>query len=111
MKKTTKRKYWGRSAVTGALRSAANELTQAIELASTPPPASPVADSLRKVLRSVNQAIEYERLYELGRRRIKQRLEREKKSLEELIKEVTGIPVTKDEKARSRRERKKERRV
>lgn len=106
MRQTTRRKYYGRSNIAAALRSAANEMAAAITEAEKPPAETPLSLSLKKVLKSIEQAIEYERVYQLGRRRIKTKLEREKRALEELIREVTGTPITTNEKLTVRRREK-----
>lgn len=98
MRQSTRRRYYARSNVAASLRSAAAELQQTIQLAGQPPAETPLSQSLRKVLKSIEQAIEYERLYQLGRKRIKAKLEREKRNLELLIQEIAGVPVTRDEK-------------
>ncbi len=105
MRKTTRRKWYARSAVTGSLSSALSELKNAIELAGKPPAETPLTASLGKVVKTLNQAIEYEKLYQLGRKRIQRSLEREAKALEQLLEEVRGVPVTQGEKAIAKKEK------
>ncbi|MDD5510797.1 MAG: hypothetical protein PHI12_08305 [Dehalococcoidales bacterium] len=111
MRKTTRRKYWGRSAIAGSLRTALNELNEAIAIASKPPAESPLATSIQKVLEDVSRALEAEKLYILGRKKISDRLVEEKRSLEELLQEVIDVPVLPDEKVVAKQERKKKKAI
>ncbi len=106
MRQKTRRQYYGRSVVAQNLRSASNELARAVELSEKPPP-DPLVDSLKKVAELVDRAIEAERQYILGRKRIANKLARQRKAIEELLKEVQSVPVMPEEKATTRRERAK----
>ena len=103
MRQTTRRKYYGRSAIVQALRTAANELGTAITEAEKPPAETPLAAQLRKVARCLDNAIEAEKIYALQRKRVRTHLERERKHIQDLIDEVTGIPVLPDEKVLAKR--------
>ena len=105
MRQTTRRKYYGRSAIVQALRSAANELGTAITEAEKPPAETPLAAQLRKVAKCLDNAIEAEKIYMLHRKRVKAHLEREKRHILDLIDEVTGIPVLPDEKVLTKRKK------
>jgi len=98
VRQKTRRKYWARSAVASYLRGAADELEQAIQLAGQPQPETPLSAALQKVIKTLQMAIDNEKAYQLGRKRIKQALEREKRAVEHLLQEVKGVPVTKEEK-------------
>ncbi len=105
MRKETRRKYYARSNVAASLRGALTELNRSIELASQPIE-TPLPASLRKVLEAVNQAIEAEKVYILGRKRIRAKLERQKREIETLLQEVIAVPVFPDEKLLASRKRK-----
>ena len=81
MRQTTRRKYYGRSSIAGALRTAASELAAAITEAEKPPAETPLSAQLRKVAKSLDNAIEAEKVYALQRKRIKAYLERERKHI------------------------------
>jgi len=103
MRQTTRKKYYGRSAIAQALRSAAGALTTAIEEAEKPQEESPVAATLRKVVKNLDEALEAEKIYAMNRKRIKYHLERERKNILALIAEVTGVAVLPVEKAAAKR--------
>jgi len=63
MKQRTRRKWYARSALVGQLSSAASELEKAIKLAGQPPAESPLTVSLGNVVKTLQQAIEYEKMY------------------------------------------------
>lgn len=107
MRQSTRRQYYGRSAVAQALRSASAELNNAIQLSGKPPADSPLAESLKKVAANIARAIEAEKVYILGRKRIATKLAREKKMVDELIQEVAGVPVLPAEKVAAKRKRAK----
>lgn len=103
MRKPTRRKFYARSAIASELRIAATELQKAIELAGKPPEESPLSLNLSEVVKVLNRAIENERIYQLGRKRIQAALVREKKAIEQLLAEVKGVPITQDEKLLAKR--------
>jgi hypothetical protein len=100
----TRKQYYGRSAVAQALRSASTELNNAIQL-SEKPPESPLAESLRKVAANIERAIEFEKLYILGRKRIATSLAKEQKAINKLLSEVMALPVLPAEKITAKRKR------
>ena len=108
MRQQTRRKYYGRTAVAQALRTASAELARAVEI-SEKPAADPLLDSLKKVATSVARAVEAEKVYILGRKRIAGKLARQQRAIDDLIKEVQGIPVMPEEKTTARRDRARER--
>jgi hypothetical protein len=99
MRKTTKRKFWGRSAIVQELRDAVNELNSALIEGDKPSADSPLTIHLRKVQKAIDSAIEYEKIYALQRKRIKTLLENEKTRIAELLALVTGTAVLPHEKA------------
>jgi hypothetical protein len=106
LRQTTRRKYYGRAVVAQALRSAGAELSNAIELSNKPPePESPLTDSLKKVAAAIARAIEAEKMYILGRKRIAEKLTKEKKAIDDLIQEVVGVPVLPSEKIIAKRKK------
>ncbi len=106
MRQKARRQYYGRSTIAQTLRSAGAELARAIEISEKPPP-DPLVESLNKVAALVDRAIEAERVYILGRKRLATKLGRQKKAIEDLLKEVQGVPITPDEKVTAKRERAK----
>jgi len=102
LRQKTSRQYYARSNIAQALRGASEELAHAIELSEKPPESS-LIDSLKKVSEQVNSAIEAERIYILGRKRLAAKLAREKKVLDQLLREVVAMPVLPDEKAVAKR--------
>jgi replicative superfamily II helicase len=107
MKQPTRRKYYARSAIAQALRTAASELNNAIAEAEKPQVESPLAVQLRKVAKCLDNAIEAEKIYTLQRKRVKTHLERERKHIQDLIAEVTNIAILPGEKLIAKRKRKK----
>ena len=105
MRRTPRQKYYGRSSVAAALRDAVSTLNNAIDITSQPE--TILSDSLKKVLASVNRAIEAEKVYILGRKRLRSRLETQKKELEALLKEVMELPVSQVEKILAKRREEK----
>jgi len=105
MRQTTRRKYYGRSSIAQALRTAASELCAAIEEAERPPTESPLAARLQKVAKCLDNALEAEKVYALQRKRVRSHLERERKHIQALIDEVTGVPVLPDEKVLAKRKK------
>lgn len=102
MRQTTRRKYYGRSAITQALRSAANELGVAIIEAEKE---SPLAAQLQKVSKCLDNALGAEKIYALSRKRIRSHLEQERKHIQTLIAEVMDVPILPDEKVLAKRKK------
>lgn len=107
MRQVTRRKYYGRLSIVQALRTAASELNNAITEAEKPPPESPLSSQLRKVAKCLDNALKAEKIYALQRKRVKAHLERERKHIQDLIVEITGIPIFPDEKAIAKRKKAK----
>ena len=104
MRQTTKKKYHGRSAVGGILRTALTELKEAIDLADQPQ-VSPLASSLRKVIDSLEEAADFGgRVYTIPRS-VQSALSREIVNLTALLNKVVNIPVTQEEKLAARAKR------
>jgi hypothetical protein len=108
VRQTTKRKYYARSNVAASVRCAVNEIGESVKLVADLPAQSPLSISLTKVVKHLQDAIEWDKTYGLGRKRIKSSLEAELKTLQELLQEVMSVPVTKDEKIISRSSHKPE---
>ncbi|MBI4286309.1 MAG: hypothetical protein HY670_10515 [Chloroflexi bacterium] len=106
MRQSTRRRYYGRSNIASSLRSALNELQEAIKL-SQKPLETPLSVSLGKVMADLQRAEEAYLIFNVGRKRIARKIEREKKHIAELLAEVTSIPVTKEEKLIAKTGRKK----
>lgn len=102
MRKTTRKRYYGRSNVAQSLRLALADLNDAIDAAGKPVE-TPLSASLRQVLVQLNHAIEAERVYVLNRKRIRGKLERHKRELEALLDEVMAVPVLPHEKILKKR--------
>jgi len=103
LRKPTRRRYYARITLVGQFTSALGELQKSIELASQPPAESPLTISLGNVVKTLTRAIEYEKMYQLGRKRIQAALVREKKAIEQLLADVKGVPITQDEKLLAKR--------
>jgi len=106
MREKERRNYWGRSNVAAALRAASQELSRAIENAEKPPESSPLAESLQKVKAKIESAIEWERIYISGHKKIANALAKEKKAIDALLQQVVEMPVTKTEKTLAKRKKK-----
>ena len=105
MRKTTRKKYYGRSAVVGALRGAATELTETIALVEQE--MSTLEESLRRVEKRLEAARKAEECYKLGRKRITAKLNRQKEAVKELVAEVNALPVFPEERLVDKQERQK----
>ena len=95
MRHSTRRKYWGRSAVAQALMSARGSLEKAVTLAGTE---TPLEAALKEVVKDLARALEAGKAYQLEHKRLMGKIEREMKAINELIAQVQGMPVTQEEK-------------
>ncbi len=97
MRKTTRKKYYGRSAIAGSLQSAINSLNTAIKEAGEPQ-RSPLSDALRQVSSELNTAAKAFEVYGVNKKRLQNELRKELKNLQALLEQVRGMPVLPDEK-------------
>lgn len=95
MRQTTRRKYWGRSAVAQALMSARGSLEKAAALAGTE---TPLKVALKEANKDLARALQAGKVYQLEHKRLMGKIEREMKAISELISQAQGTPVTGDEK-------------
>ncbi len=98
MRKTTRKQYYGRSAIAGSLSSAINDLSKAIKLAQEPAP-SPISEAIKQVAVNLERAAKSFDVYGVKRKRLQNELLKEMENLQELLQQVRGIPVFPDEKA------------
>lgn len=95
MRTSTRRKYWGRSGVAQALRGAQHALEGAIAETGKE---TPLELALKEVSKELGQALEAWKVYQLEQKRVRGKIEREMKNISDILAEVKGIPVTKEEK-------------
>lgn len=106
MRNTTRKKYYGRSAATGALSSAINSLQAAIEEAGKPQPHPPLYDALKSVAADIGRSADLFDVYNLKRKRLQKQLRGELVRLEKMLQEVQSVPVTQEEKLLAKRAKK-----
>ena len=104
MRQTTRKKMYGRINVVQSLRGAVWGLKEAIEICEKPQE-SPLTESLKKVAKQVDSAIEAEKTYIMNRKRIASKLLKQKHDLEQLIQEVSDVPVMPEEKLMAKQKR------
>lgn len=107
MRQVTRSRYYGRSAIAGSLRTSATLL---VELANDLPGASkepPLVRVLRRVVKSLQDAVGAYDIYKVNRRRLRTALLREQRHLTELLALVVAMPVLPEEKVVAKNERAK----
>lgn len=96
MRQTTRRKYWGRSAVAQALSGAQHSLEEAVAECSKE---SELERKLEQVQQDLGRALEAWKIYELEQKRIHKSIDQLVKKVTAILQQVRGIPVTPEEKA------------
>jgi hypothetical protein len=108
MRNSTRRRYYGRSDITSSLRGAAQKL-EAVILELKKPVETPVTVAIKEVTKSLESCIKSYEHYNMSGKRLKQKLQREVKHLQDLTTEMQNTPVFQDEKIIAKEERRKQR--
>lgn len=92
MRRSTRRRYYGRSNVAGCLQEASNTLAECL---------------LRKTIRELEQAATDCEVYNFGGKRLINQIKREKTNVDKLLEKVRSIPVFQEEKILAKQKRHK----
>lgn len=98
MRRTTRDKLYAKGAAGGALHSAINELRAAIVEAGKPQPHTPLYDALQGAAAALKRAADSFDTYNLKKKRLQKAIKKELARIEELLQELQGTPITKEEK-------------
>jgi hypothetical protein len=107
MRQTTRKKYYGRSAIAQDIRGVIVELNQVVNLLDQPLK-NPVAEKLFSVATSLGQAANACAIYKFGSKRLKAKIDRLIKEAGTLLTEVQDTPVFMEEKIQAKHERAKQ---
>lgn len=108
MKNTTRRRIFGRTDIAQTLQLAVRDLTGAIEELKKPAEV-PANGLINGAIKALQECVKYHDAFNVPGKRLKVKLEREIKHLQDLIKEIQNIPISQEEKLTARVERKKRR--
>ncbi len=106
MRNTTRRRYYGRSEITSSLRMASQKLEAAL-LELKKPVDTPFTQAVNEVVKTLQGCIKSYEVYNMSGKRLKQKILREIKHLQDLTAEMQYTPVFQDEKITARMERSK----